>query len=142
MTRRHSEDRMRIVIIGQSLFAASVYRGLRDDGHQVVAVYTVLDQNGREDALAAAARVDNIHVFKLQRWRVKGKVIPEILEQFKRLDVELNVLPYCTQFIPMEIIDAPAYKSIIYHPSLLPKHRGASSINWTLIQGKQVFYYT
>lgn len=127
---------MRIAIIGQSLFAANVYKRLRDDGHTVVAVYTVADKNGREDVLATAAHADNVQVFKLTRWRVKGQVIPEVFEQFKRLDVDLNVLPYCTQFIPMEIIDCPKYQSIIYHPSLLPKHRGASSINWTLISGE------
>lgn len=134
--RKHTAI-MRIAIIGQSLFAANVYHGLRDDGHEVVAVFTVLDQGNREDALATAAAKDDVKVFKLSRWRVKGKVIPEILEQFKALNVDLNVLPYCTQFIPMEIIEQPSLKSIIYHPSLLPKHRGASSINWTLIQGDE-----
>lgn len=35
----------------------------------------------------------------------------------------------------MEIINYPRYQSICYHPSILPRHRGASSINWTLISG-------
>ncbi|XP_040262756.1 cytosolic 10-formyltetrahydrofolate dehydrogenase isoform X2 [Bufo bufo] len=35
----------------------------------------------------------------------------------------------------MEVIDAPKYGSVIYHPSILPRHRGASAINWTLMQG-------
>uniref|UniRef100_A0A8C7T1G1 10-formyltetrahydrofolate dehydrogenase n=1 Tax=Oncorhynchus mykiss TaxID=8022 RepID=A0A8C7T1G1_ONCMY len=35
----------------------------------------------------------------------------------------------------MNVIDHPAHGSIIYHPSILPLHRGASAINWTLIQG-------
>uniref|UniRef100_A0A8C2EKA9 Aldehyde dehydrogenase 1 family, member L1 n=1 Tax=Cyprinus carpio TaxID=7962 RepID=A0A8C2EKA9_CYPCA len=35
----------------------------------------------------------------------------------------------------MEVIDHPTHGSIIYHPSLLPRHRGASAINWTLIHG-------
>ncbi|XP_036025615.1 mitochondrial 10-formyltetrahydrofolate dehydrogenase isoform X2 [Onychomys torridus] len=41
------------------------------------------------------------------------------------------------QFIPMDVIDSPKHGSIIYHPSLLPRHRGASAINWTLISGDQ-----
>ena len=44
-------------------------------------------------------------------------------------------MPYCSQFIPMEIINLPKHKSICYHPSLLPRHRGASAISWTLIEG-------
>ena len=35
----------------------------------------------------------------------------------------------------MEVINYPSKGSICYHPSLLPRHRGASSINWTLIEG-------
>ena len=30
----------------------------------------------------------------------------------------------------MDVIDNPKHGSIIYHPSILPKHRGASAINW------------
>ncbi|XP_042566059.1 mitochondrial 10-formyltetrahydrofolate dehydrogenase isoform X2 [Clupea harengus] len=44
-------------------------------------------------------------------------------------------MPFCSQFIPMNVIDHPKHGSIIYHPSILPKHRGASAINWTLIEG-------
>ena len=58
-----------------------------------------------------------------------------MLQKYASLEAELNVLPYCSQFVPMEVIEMPKHQSIIYHPSLLPKHRGASSINWTLIQG-------
>ena len=59
-----------------------------------------------------------------------GKVIPEVLEQYNSVGATLNVLPYCTQFIPMEVIDGAENGSIIYHPSILPLHRGASAINW------------
>lgn len=33
------------------------------------------------------------------------------------------------------VINHPQHKSICYHPSLLPRHRGASAINWTLMEG-------
>lgn len=81
---------------------------------------------------AIAATEDGIRLFKLKRWREKNQVVKEVLEQYKALGAELNVLPFCTQFIPMEIILSPKYQSIIYHPSLLPRHRGASSINWSV----------
>ena len=51
------------------------------------------------------------------------------------MNATLNVLPYCTQFIPMDVINAADQGSIVYHPSILPKHRGASAINWTLMEG-------
>ncbi|MEQ2233946.1 Cytosolic 10-formyltetrahydrofolate dehydrogenase, partial [Ilyodon furcidens] len=81
------------------------------------------------------AEKDGVPVFKFPRWRVKGQAILEVVDQYKATGAELNVLPFCSQFIPMEVIDHPKHGSIIYHPSLLPRHRGASAINWTLIQG-------
>ncbi|XP_038217336.1 cytosolic 10-formyltetrahydrofolate dehydrogenase [Zerene cesonia] len=126
---------LRVALIGQSTFAAEVFKLLQKDGHQVVGVFTVLDKGNREDPLATIAVKNNVPVFKYKTWRIKGKVIPEILEEYKSVNAELNVLPFCTQFIPMEVILFPKYQSICYHPSILPRHRGASSVNWTLIEG-------
>ncbi|XP_049617677.1 mitochondrial 10-formyltetrahydrofolate dehydrogenase isoform X2 [Syngnathus scovelli] len=58
------------------------------------------------------------------------------------VDAEINVMPFCSQFIPMNIIDYPKHGSIIYHPSILPLHRGASAINWTLIHGDEKAGFT
>ena len=54
----------------------------------------------------------------------------QVLEKYKGFEADLNVLPFCSQFIPMDVIDHPKHGSIIYHPSILPRHRGASAINW------------
>uniref|UniRef100_A0A2I3SDY9 10-formyltetrahydrofolate dehydrogenase n=2 Tax=Pan TaxID=9596 RepID=A0A2I3SDY9_PANTR len=112
-----------------------VYSHLRKEGHRVVGVFTVPDKDGKADPLALAAEKDGTPVFKLPKWRVKGKTIKEVAEAYRSVGAELNVLPFCTQFIPMDIIDSPKHGSIIYHPSILPRHRGASAINWTLIMG-------
>ncbi|KAM9099212.1 cytosolic 10-formyltetrahydrofolate dehydrogenase [Sarcophilus harrisii] len=128
---------MRIAIIGQSLFGQEVYSRLRKEGHQVVGVFTIPDKDGKADPLALEAEKDHVPVFKFPRWRMKGKALPEVVEQYKSVRAQLNVLPFCSQFIPMEVINAPEHGSIIYHPSILPRHRGASAINWTLIHGDQ-----
>ncbi|KAG5900089.1 hypothetical protein JTB14_016059 [Gonioctena quinquepunctata] len=126
---------LRIAIIGQSAFAVDVLRILKQHGHIIVGVFTILDKGKREDPLAKAAKDEDIPVFKIKAWRRAGKPLPEILELYQSVNADLNVLPYCSQFIPMEVINYPRLKSICYHPSLLPRHRGASSINWTLICG-------
>lgn len=128
-------QKLRLAVIGQSNFASEVYKLLRSYGHQVVGVFTVPDQGNREDPLASTAAADSVPVFKFKAWRRQGKILPEVLEKYQSINAELNVLPFCTQFIPMEVITMPKHQSIVYHPSLLPRHRGASSINWTLISG-------
>ncbi|XP_025782222.1 mitochondrial 10-formyltetrahydrofolate dehydrogenase [Puma concolor] len=129
------KNKLKLALIGQSLFGQEVYSHLRKEGHRVVGVFTVPDKDGKTDPLALAAEKDGTPVFKFPRWRVKGKTIKEVAEAYKSVGAELNVLPFCTQFIPMDVIDSPKYGSIIYHPSILPRHRGASAINWTLIMG-------
>ncbi len=65
---------MKVALIGQSMFASSVYQVLLEYGHEVVAVFTIPDDgNGREDPVATAAKADGVPVFKYKRWRLKGK---------------------------------------------------------------------
>ena len=63
---------LRIAIIGQSVFGQEVYNLLKKQGKNIVGVFTVPDQNGRADPLAAQAEKDGIPLFKFQRWRLKG----------------------------------------------------------------------
>uniref|UniRef100_A0A2K6FNT0 10-formyltetrahydrofolate dehydrogenase n=1 Tax=Propithecus coquereli TaxID=379532 RepID=A0A2K6FNT0_PROCO len=133
--RVYFKNKLKLALIGQSLFGQEVYSHLRKEGHRVVGVFTVPDKDGKADPLALAAEKDGTPVFKFPRWRVKGKTIKEVAEAYRSVGAELNVLPFCTQFIPMDVIDGPKHGSIIYHPSILPRHRGASAINWTLIMG-------
>ncbi|XP_023172292.1 cytosolic 10-formyltetrahydrofolate dehydrogenase isoform X2 [Drosophila hydei] len=130
---------LRIAIIGQSNFAADVLELILERSRfQVVGVFTIPDKGSREDVLATTAANHNIPVFKFASWRRKGIALPEVLEQYKSVKAELNVLPFCSQFIPMEVIDGASLGSICYHPSILPRHRGASAISWTLIEGDEV----
>uniref|UniRef100_F1SG41 10-formyltetrahydrofolate dehydrogenase n=1 Tax=Sus scrofa TaxID=9823 RepID=F1SG41_PIG len=133
--RVYFQNKLKLALIGQSLFGQEVYSHLCREGHQVVGVFTVPDKDGKADPLALAAEKNGTPVFKFPRWRAKGKTIKEVAEAYRSVGAELNVLPFCTQFIPMDIIESPKHGSIIYHPSILPRHRGASAINWTLIMG-------
>ncbi|KAL5281901.1 ALDH1L2 family protein [Megaselia abdita] len=128
---------LKIAIIGQSNFASEVLELLQEKKYNVVGIFTIPDKNGREDIVSTTAKQLEIPVFKFPAWRKKGVVIPEVLEKYLCVGATLNVLPYCSQFIPMEVINGAALGSICYHPSILPRHRGASAISWTLIEGDE-----
>ena len=57
---------------------AQVYKLLRVQGHNVVAVFTIPDVNGRADPLAEQAEKDGVPVFKFPRWRSKGAPLPKV----------------------------------------------------------------
>ena len=63
-----------------------------------------------KDPVATAATADGVPVFKFPGWRRKGVALPEVLEHYKSVGAELNVMPYCSQFIPLEVVNHPQFK--------------------------------
>jgi methionyl-tRNA formyltransferase len=123
---------MRIVVIGQAAFGESVFNALVDRGETVVAAWCPPDGAGpRVDRLKAASEKHGVPVFQFQRMRDR-----EAIDAFRGLDADLCVMAFVTDIVPGDILSAPNHGTIQYHPSLLPKHRGPSSINWPIIQGE------
>ncbi|MFQ5959713.1 MAG: methionyl-tRNA formyltransferase [Alphaproteobacteria bacterium] len=123
---------MRIVVNGQQAFGKAVLEALLERREDVVAVYCAPDKpGGRIDPLKEEALAHGIPVY--QPASFKG---PEVLDEFKALAPDLGVMAYVVLLVPEPILEAPTYGTIQYHPSLLPKHRGPSSINWPIIQGE------
>ena len=127
---------MRIAIIGQAPFGEAVYDKLRENGHEIVGVFTPPErEGGRPDALAEAARRDNATLIQPRRWQRKGEIEEEVVAQYEATKPDLNVMAFVTQIIPQRVLDFPPQATIQYHPSLLPKHRGRSAINHALLEG-------
>ena len=123
---------MRIALIGQSAFGESSLNALLEHGHNIVAAFCPPDKKGRPpDPLKGEALKRGIPVFQFGRMRDQ-----EAIDAFTRLNTDLCVMAFVTDIIPQAILGAPNKGTIQYHPSLLPKHRGPSSINWPIIQGE------
>ncbi len=123
---------MRIVLIGQAAFAQQVLDGLRERGHQVVAVYCPPDAaGGKPDPVKARALECDIPVFQHRSLKA-----PEAAREVADLDAELGVMAYVTQIVPPAVIDMPRHGSICFHPSLLPRYRGGTAIPWQIIRGE------
>uniref|UniRef100_A0A8D0FVU6 Uncharacterized protein n=1 Tax=Strix occidentalis caurina TaxID=311401 RepID=A0A8D0FVU6_STROC len=45
------QHKLKLALIGQSIFGQEVYNKLRKEGHKVVGVFTVPDKNGQADPL-------------------------------------------------------------------------------------------
>ena len=51
-------------------------------------------------------------------------------------NADIGIMAFVLQFAPQEFVNIPRLGTIQYHPSLLPKYRGPSSINWPIIKGE------
>jgi methionyl-tRNA formyltransferase len=95
-------------------------------------VFCAPDKAGRaEDPLKVFAREKGLPVHQPKSWKT-----PEALELMKSANADLCVMAYVTLFVPQPVLDAPKLGTIQYHPSLLPLHRGPSSINWPIAMGR------
>ena len=122
---------MRIAINGQQAFGKSVLDALLERGDDVIAVYCEPDrEGGRPDPIKAAALEHGLPIFQPASFKK-----PEVWAEFEALKPDLCVMAYVTKIVPEEFLNIPSYGTIQYHPSLLPRHRGPSSINWPIIQG-------
>src|SRR5437899_8759381 len=123
---------MRIVVHGQQAFGKAVLEAMLKRGDEVVGVYAAPEKPGQKiDPLKEAALAAGLPVHQPASYRK-----PEVWEQFGALAPDLQVMAYVTLFVPEEFLKIPSQGSIQYHPSLLPKFRGPSSINWPIIKGE------
>jgi methionyl-tRNA formyltransferase len=123
---------MRIVVHGQQAFGKSVLEALLNRNEQVIAVYCAPEKPGqRPDPLKEAALAHRLPVYQPRSFRKQ-----EVWEEFATLQADLCVMAYVTLFVPEEMLNLPTHGTIQYHPSLLPRHRGPSAINWPIIWGE------
>jgi len=122
---------MRIAIMGQAAFGARVLETLADRGDQIIAAWLPQGKAaGKPDPLKLAAESRGIPTLQPDSYKS-----PEALREFRSLESDLLIMAFVTDIIPLAFVDAPAKGTICYHPSLLPRHRGGSAINWAVILG-------
>ncbi|KXW58564.1 methionyl-tRNA formyltransferase [Ferrovum myxofaciens] len=122
---------MKAVIIGQQDFGKAVLEAFLDRQDEVVGVFCAPEKEGaRPDPLRVAAQEKGIRVIQLPSLKT-----PEAIQVLRELAPEIGVMAYVLQFVPQEFVTIPTHGMIQYHPSLLPRYRGPSSINWPILRG-------
>jgi len=118
---------MRIVVIGQAAFGATVVERIAGQGEEIVAVYT---SPSRPEPVRETAGARGIPVFQPADYRDD-----HVFAAYRDLRPDLTVLAFVSRLMPEPYLVLPERGTICYHPSLLPRHRGPSAMNWTLLMG-------
>lgn len=122
---------MKIAIIGQQDFGKGVLEAFLARGDDVAGVFCAPEKPGaKADPLRAAAEEKGLKVFQFKSLRGE-----DAHAALKGLGADLGIMAYVLQFAPDTFTRLPRLGTIQYHPSLLPKYRGPSSINWPIIRG-------
>ena len=122
---------MRIAIIGQQDFGKATLEAFLARGDQVTAVFCA-PEKGRPDPLRVAGEAQGIPVHQFPKLSD-----PAALEALRAANADVGVMAYVTQFVPQDFCNIPKFGTIQFHPSLLPLHRGASSMSWSIILGRK-----
>jgi methionyl-tRNA formyltransferase len=122
---------MRIAIVGQRDFGKAALDAFLKRGDTVAGVFCAPEKPGEAaDPLRLGAEQLGIPVYALPSLRVE-----EARRALQALNVDIAVLAYVLQFVPQDFATIPRHGTIQFHPSLLPRYRGPSSINWPIILG-------
>ncbi len=123
---------MKIAIVGQQDFGKAVLEAFLARGDQVLGVFCAPEKPGaKADLLKTAAQEKGVPVFQFASLKS-----PEAREAMQKLGADIGIMAYVLQFAPQDFVSIPRRGTIQFHPSLLPKYRGPSSINWPIIKGE------
>ncbi len=129
---------MKIVFMGTPDFAVPPLEALIDAGHDITAVVTQPDRpKGRGNAMGVspvkeAAMKAGICVLQPEHARDAS-----FTDEISKLLPDVCVVAAYGQILPPDILDIPRYGCVNIHASLLPRYRGASPIQWAIINGDE-----
>lgn len=125
---------MRLIVMGQRAFGRDCLEKILDAGQdEVVAVYCAPEKQGAGvDPLKELALAKRIPVHEPANFNEEPTV-----EMLRSYDADLMVMAYAIMFVPEKARNIPRLGSICFHPSLLPRHRGPSAVNWPIIWGEK-----
>jgi len=123
---------MKVAIVGQQDFGKAVLEAFLARGDEVVGVFTAPEKQGaRPDSLKNAAVERGLKLFQFPKL-----TSDEAKEALTGVQADIGIMAYVMQFAPQDFVNIPKFGTIQYHPSLLPKYRGPSSIGWPIVCGE------
>jgi methionyl-tRNA formyltransferase len=132
-----SQPPARVVFFGSGTFALPILEALRGtDVVELVGVITPPDRavgrRGRLTPVPVAAEARRLGLPVLQPERVRSA---ETAAAIAGLTPDLAVLADFGRIVPPPILDLPPFGFLNVHPSLLPRHRGATPVPATIVAG-------
>ncbi len=129
---------MKIVFMGSPEFAGPILESLVSK-HQVLAVYTQPDRPGGRGLESTPSPVKRrASVLGLNVIQPTSLKPPEAVAGLQALTPEAIIVAAYGLLIPRSILDIPPSGCINVHPSLLPRHRGASPVTAAILSGDGV----
>ncbi|HHW08968.1 MAG TPA: methionyl-tRNA formyltransferase [Firmicutes bacterium] len=126
---------MRVVFMGTPDFAVPILRAVAEAGHEILAVVTQPDRPGGRGMKLLPSPVKSEALQKGYQVLQPEKLDRETIAALSRMAPEVITVAAFGQLLPEELLRVPKYGCLNVHPSLLPRHRGATPIQQALLDG-------
>tara|TARA_Y100001934_G_C12219677_1_gene710161 strand:+ start:200 stop:1153 length:954 start_codon:yes stop_codon:yes gene_type:complete len=128
---------MRIVLLGSSSFSIPALEYLHNSKYQLVAVVTPIDKpKGRGKKISNSELGVKIKELSYTRIQIDDLNNQDNIEILNNLFADIFVV-VAFQKLPDTILNIPKYGCINIHPSKLPKYRGASPLQYAIMNGEK-----
>ncbi|WP_077610747.1 methionyl-tRNA formyltransferase [Clostridium sp. Marseille-P2415] len=129
---------MRIIFMGTPDFSVPALEALVGAGHEVIAVVTQPDKpKGRGKEVQMTPVKEKALEYQIPVYQPVKARDPEFVKILTDMEPEAIVVAAFGQLLPKSILDIPRYGCLNIHASLLPKYRGASPIQYAVINGEK-----
>lgn len=130
---------MRVVYFGTPDFAVPTLERLIASHHEVVEVVSKPDKPvGRHQELARPSVVVRAERYEIPIFQPKSLKGAQAEEHVRHISADVAVVVAYGKLIPSSLLDVFHVGYVNLHPSLLPRHRGPSPIQWALVCGDRV----
>jgi len=125
---------MKIIFIGTPEFGAIILKKLVENKYKPVLIVTAPDKPiGRKQILTPPPIKVLAEKYEIQV--LQPEKLSMIIEQLSSLNPDLIIVAAYGKILPKEILDIPKKGCLNIHPSLLPKWRGPSPIQYAILNG-------
>jgi methionyl-tRNA formyltransferase len=126
---------LRVVLMGTGDFAVPPFRAVLESSHQVVAALTQPDKTGRghhQHVNVVKQLAESFGVPVLQPERVNRA---EVLDQLRSFQADVFLVAAYGQILKPALLEIPRLGAFNLHGSLLPRHRGAAPVQYSIWKG-------
>ncbi|SET75867.1 methionyl-tRNA formyltransferase [Lacrimispora sphenoides] len=129
---------MRIIFMGTPDFSVPALEAIKEAGHEILAVVTQPDKpKGRGKEVQMTPVKEKALEYQLPVYQPVKARDPEFVKILSDLEPDLILVIAFGQLLPKSILDIPKYGCVNIHASLLPKYRGASPLQYAVINGEK-----
>jgi methionyl-tRNA formyltransferase len=130
---------MNVVFFGTPDFAVPTLEKLVASRHEVFLVVSRPDRPiGRHQVLSSPPVIEAARAHGIECFQPKNLKSEEIDSKIREIGADAVVVVAYGKLIPARLLEIPEHGFVNLHPSLLPRHRGPSPIQWALVCGDRV----